>query len=135
MGKQEEQSGHSRGRAKYDPEMVARLLLAADGNLSEVARKLECSRTTIYRYVEEFDICKEAREDSREEFVDLAESELRKRVRAGDTSAIRFVLRCWGGKRGWREKQEVDITSKGDKVNQSSVILIPDNGLVQDGDE
>lgn len=116
------QSGHSRARAKYKPERVARLIMREDGNMTRVAEMLGCSRTTLYRYLNEYEEVAQARDDAREGFVDLAEKKLRDAVKEGDTGAIRFVLRCWGKKRGWTEKQEIDVTSGGQPINRKALM-------------
>jgi hypothetical protein len=102
----------SHSRARYEPERVAELILDCDGNLSEVARQLSCSRRTVHNYVNEHDICAEARDEAREGFVDLAEQSLRKLVQSGNFKAVRFALRCWGRERGWSEKVDLEVSGK-----------------------
>lgn len=130
----DEQSGRSRAgvRDQYNPERIAKAIMASNGNLTRAAKTIGCSRTTLYRYLEKFDQVAEAREEAREEFIDLAETKLRGLVNDGDFSAIRFVLRCWGKPRGWSEKQEIDLTSGDEKIS-GPIVYLPDNGRV-DGD-
>ena len=96
--------------------------------LSEIAANLNVSRATVYNWCKSDEGFAEAFEDSRERFIDLAESNLRKLVagvpniitdengnkvfdgwkeRPSETSII-FTLKTRGKKRGYVERQEVD---------------------------
>ena len=100
---------------------------ACGGILSDIAANFGVTRQTVYNWCEEDTEFKRALEDSRERFVDLAESNLRKLVagvpafekdETGETrcagwrerpseTAIIFTLKTRGKKRGYIERQEV----------------------------
>lgn len=100
---------------------------ACGGILSDIAANFSVTRQTVYNWCEANTEFKQALEDSRERFVDLAESNLRKLVagvpaiekdengekrfagwieRPSETAII-FTLKTRGKKRGYVERQEV----------------------------
>ena len=100
---------------------------ACGGILSDIAAHIGVERNTIYTWCNDDPEFKQALEDSRERFVDLAESNLRKLVagvpaiekdesgekrfagwieRPSETAII-FTLKTRGKKRGYVERQEV----------------------------
>ena len=100
---------------------------ACGGILSDIAANFGVARQSVYNWCEEDSRFKQALEDSRERFVDLAESNLRKLVagvpaiekdengekrfagwieRPSETAII-FTLKTRGKKRGYVERQEV----------------------------
>ena len=108
---------------------------ACGGILSDIAANFGVARLSVYNWCEEDSRFKQALEDSRERFVDLAESNLRKLVagvpaiekdengekrfagwieRPSETAII-FTLKTRGKKRGYVERQEVeaDVNLKG----------------------
>lgn len=100
---------------------------ACGGILSDIAANLGVERSTIYTWCNDDEQFAQALEDSRERFVDLAESNLRKllpafrpskRTRMAEKrfagwierpseTAIIFTLKTRGKKRGYVERQEV----------------------------
>ena len=109
-------------------EIFEQVANACGGVLSEIAANLNVSRATVYNWCKSDEGFAEAFEDSRERFIDLAESNLRKLVagvpniitdesgnkvfdgwkeRPSETSII-FTLKTRGKKRGYVERQEVD---------------------------
>lgn len=113
----------------------AKVANACGGILSDIAANFAVDRNTVYNWCEDDPEFKQALEDSRERFVDLAESNLRKLVagvpaiekdengekrfagwieRPSETAII-FTLKTRGKKRGYVERQEVeaDVNMKG----------------------
>ena len=56
-------------------------------------------------------------EEIQESLIDDAESELQKLIKDGNTAAILFFLKTKAKARGYIERQEQDITSKGEKIS------------------
>jgi len=69
--------------------------------VSEVAERLGCGRSTVYRYVNRYPSVYEALEDERGELLGIAEGGLFERVQKGDLKAIMFVLKTKGKDRGY----------------------------------
>ena len=120
---------------KPNPEVFRKVANACGGILSDIAANIGVERNTVYTWCKDDPDFSQALEDSRERFVDLAESNLRKLVagvpaietdengekrfagwieRPSETSII-FTLKTRGKKRGYVERQEVeaDVNMKG----------------------
>lgn len=116
-------------------EQFSHVANACGGILSDIAANFSVTRQTVYNWCEEDAEFKQALEDSRERFVDLAESNLRKLVagvpaiekdengekrfagwieRPSETAII-FTLKTRGKKRGYVERSEVaaDVNMQG----------------------
>jgi transposase-like protein len=86
---------------KYTEEQILEVISGTGGDISEIARRLGCARSTVYRYMDRYPSVAEAIEDEREELLDLAEEGLMKQVREHDLQAIIFVLKTKGKDRGY----------------------------------
>lgn len=91
---------------KYSAEQVIEAIKAANGNISQAAKNMGCSRRTIYNYVENYTTVARAVEDEREKWIDFAESQLQQLVREKDKTAIIFTLKTQGKGRGYVERHE-----------------------------
>lgn len=79
------------------------------GIVSTACKEIDISRQTHYRWQTEDEEYKRAVDDISEAAIDVAESELHKLIKKGDTTAIIFYLKTKGKKRGYIERQEVDV--------------------------
>lgn len=79
------------------------------GNVSAAANKLACSRRALYVWMNSDPELKQAREDAEESLLDMAEGKLYTAVKEGDMTAIIFTLKTKGKKRGYVERQEIEI--------------------------
>lgn len=79
------------------------------GIVSTACKEIPISRQTHYRWQTEDEEYKRAVDDISETAIDVAESELHKLIKKGDTTAIIFYLKTKGKKRGYIERQEVDV--------------------------
>ena len=91
---------------KFTVDEMELALTAANGFASTAARALECSGATVRSYIRRYPELQTVQEDATEKFLDLAESELMKKVEKGDFRAIAFVLKCKGKTRGYVERTE-----------------------------
>jgi len=108
---------------------------AKKGVLKSVATSFDVDRVTVYDWCKKYPEYQKAVEDSREVFLDVAETNLQtlvqgiaeyeeidgKKIFKGwrvppSESAIIFVLRTLGKKRGYVEKLEQDINATGNVV-------------------
>jgi hypothetical protein len=62
--------------SKYTAEEVANAILAAQGMITHAARKLGCTRKTVYNYIDRYVTVAEAVEDSRAKLGDQIETTL-----------------------------------------------------------
>ena len=91
----------------YNVDQVAEALRLSHGVVAEAARRLGCTRGTVFSYIERFAELKEVVKETREKTLDLAESELFKHITAGNMTAIIFYLKCQGKHRGYIERGEL----------------------------
>ena len=91
-----------RGRKpKFTQKEVIEALKSSGGIISLAARKLGCSRTTIYNYIHRYAKVREAYEEITETWLDIAEMKLFQKILEGDLRAITFYLRNKGASRGY----------------------------------
>jgi len=88
----------------------------SDGFVTNVSRKLGVSRTTVYKYFERYPEAKDLLEEVRETRLDEAEQQLFKAIRDGNMTATIFFLKTIGQKRGYIEKQKIEVDSGFDVV-------------------
>jgi hypothetical protein len=93
-------------RESFTVDQVAEALSAAGGVQADAARILNCSRSTLNGYVRRYPTLQELIIQTREETLDLAESQLIKKVKDGNMTAIIFYLKTQGKQRGYVEKGE-----------------------------
>ena len=93
--------------AKLTVDKVNVLIDEMMGNVSMVARTLNVSRTTLYRFIDSHPTVKQALSEAREKMIDNVESKLYSKALDGDTTAMIFFLKTQGKARGYVERQEV----------------------------
>lgn len=76
------------------------------GFVTEIAKKLKCSRTTVYALMEEYPLMKEARDDEKEATKDFAEGKLLQNIKKGKEISLLFFLKTQAKDRGYIERQE-----------------------------
>lgn len=79
------------------------------GVVTDACKIAECPRSTFYNWCKEDEEFKAAVAEIQEVSLDFAESQLFKRIKGEDTTAIIFYLKTKGKKRGFIEKQELDL--------------------------
>lgn len=78
------------------------------GNITFISNRLKVHRSTVYQSLTRFDLF-DLIEVERERILDLAESKLLSNIRAGKEVSILFCLKCLGKKRGWIDRQQIDV--------------------------
>lgn len=79
-----------------------------NGNISQACKAINISRQTFYAWSEDEDFKIKA-ENVKESLLDLAESKLMENINNNENVAIIFYLKTKGKKRGYIEKQEVEV--------------------------
>jgi hypothetical protein len=87
----------------FKPEQVEAAMRAADGNLSETARKLKCTRTTVQNYIDRYPALKKVQAEISEIDLDFAERKLKEHIRKGSERMLQFMLSTKGRRRGYTE--------------------------------
>ena len=60
--------------------------------------------------------------------LDFAESQLHKQIQSNSTAATIFYLKTQGKKRGYIEKQEIDLTSGNEQINKIEIEIVKSKG-------
>lgn len=100
---------------------------AADGNVSEIIRRFGISRGTFNRKLDEWPEAKDLLAETREAFVDLAESHLRELVEQNNVPAVIFTLKTQGKRRGYIESY--DPNRDGDATALDKRFFLPAVGI------
>jgi hypothetical protein len=81
------------------------------GVVTSACKSVGVGRTTHYLWVDTDPEYKAAVEELSGVAIDFAESQLHKQIKEGNSTATIFFLKTKGKKRGYVERQEVDVSS------------------------
>ncbi|QDP49439.1 MAG: hypothetical protein Unbinned2716contig1000_20 [Prokaryotic dsDNA virus sp.] len=101
---------------RFTPEKIADALRKNAGLISLTATALNCTRKTIYNYIEKFPELQEVLEDIRESMDDIAEAALLKNIKEGSTQEILYYHKRRLGHRGYGDNKQIDITSNNEPI-------------------
>ena len=87
------------------------------GVVSSAARIVGIERKTHYNWLETDEAYKLAVKSIEDVAIDFAESQLHKQIKKGSTPATVFHLKTKGKRRGYIEKQELDINAEIKPIN------------------
>ena len=88
-------------------------LISLKNNLGHISNACEAAnihRQTYYSWIEKDKEFKDKCDDVKEGLVDLAESKLFENINNNDNTCILFFLKCKGKSRGYRERQEIELS-------------------------
>ena len=88
-----------------------------NGNISESCQSANIGRQTYYDWIDKDEKFKQDTEDTKESLIDLAESKLMENINGNDNTSIIFFLKTKGKKRGYVEKQEVELIKPIDEID------------------
>lgn len=86
------------------------------GVVTSACKLVGIDRTTHYDWYNGDENYKEAVDSIADIALDFVESQLHSRIKEGSDTATIFFLKCKGKKRGYVEKQEIDLNSNVIKV-------------------
>jgi len=84
------------------------------GIVTSACKNVGCSRETFYKYCKDDADFKARVKDIENIALDFAESKLHKQIASGNSTSTIFYLKTKGKKRGYIEKNEIDLTTKRD---------------------
>ena len=87
------------------------------GNISEGCKAINISRQTYYRWIDDDQDFESKYQNVSESLLDLAENRLLEKINDYDTTSIIFFLKTKGRKRGYQEKQELELTKPISEIN------------------
>jgi hypothetical protein len=103
-------------RTQTNKEKMLDALELSLGIVTEACVKCGLSRTQHYKWYNEDEEYRKAVDSLDSKFIDFAETHLKKQIENGSTQATTFFLRTRGRKRGYNEKQEIDLTSGNEPI-------------------
>lgn len=89
------------------------------GIVTTACKQVGIHRSTHYEWYKTDDKYKQEVDDISDVTLDFAESQLHKQINEGNTSATIFFLKTKGKKRGYIEKNEIEIIN--DEIDLSSI--------------
>ena len=95
---------------------IIEALINSLGVVSTACKIVGIGRTTFYDWLKDDKDFKKEVEDIQNVALDFAESELFKQIQNGNTSATIFYLKTKGKKRGYYEKQQLDMTTDDEPI-------------------
>jgi hypothetical protein len=103
-------------RTQVSKETLLEALEVSLGIVTEACDKSGLSRTQHYKWYKEDEEYRKAVDSIDSKFIDFAETHLKKQIENGSTQATTFFLRTRGRRRGYNEKQEIDLTSGDERI-------------------
>ncbi len=96
----------------WTEEEIVKAVRGSGGFVTEIARRIGCTRATIYKYKRQYKAIADAIFEEKEHLLDTAESELLKKIKSGNMTGIIFYLKTQGYKRGYGDRTKLDIDGK-----------------------
>lgn len=103
-------------RTQLNKQKLIEALEASLGIVTEACDKAQLSRTQHYKWYKEDIKYRYAVDSIENKFIDFAETHLKNQIASGSVQATTFFLRTRGRKRGYAEKQDIDITSGNEPI-------------------
>lgn len=105
-------------------EDVVEALRASGGFLAPAAKMLGLSYKNLYQRVRNNVELQEVIEEFRESFLDIAETQLVKKMAAGDLNAIKYYLEHQGKSRGYTNKAQIEVSGPGGEPLKQQVMQV-----------
>ncbi len=96
---------------RVSTERIIECLRETDGLISQAAKRVPCSPTTIRTRARQVQAVQRTIDDCRDELIDYGELALRAAILGGEPWAVALVLKTLGKNRGYVERQEVSGTN------------------------
>jgi hypothetical protein len=110
-------------------EQLLQALTKSLGIVSTACASVGMSRTTYYKYYNDDEQFKIQVDDISDIAIDFAESQLFELIKGGNITAVIFYLKTKGKKRGYVEKQELDLGNN--FPNNITVEFVSPDGTVR----
>jgi len=106
MAKKEKKPNKQEQQIQHNKKALLEALEKSLGVVTTACKSVGLDRATFYRYYHADEAFRQAVDDIENVALDFSESNLHKRIAAGDTTAIIFHLKTKGKKRGYVERIE-----------------------------
>ena len=92
---------------RFKAEQFLEAIPGSGGFVTTIAKRVGCSRKTVYAGIANYPTVKQAVQDEKDALKDMAENELLRQIKEGNTTATIFFLKTQGKNRGYVERQEL----------------------------
>lgn len=113
MDKPDKKAFHFRTTLKINQQRMLEAMTKSLGVVTVAAQQAGISRDTHYRWMREDEQYRSDIKALEDVTLDFAESQLHKQMKNGSTAATIFFLKTRAQHRGYIERQQIDVTSKG----------------------
>jgi hypothetical protein len=100
--------GRGRKAINYKVETILKAISNSFGILDTVAKRLRCACSTAQKYIDKYEVTKEAFQEERTRILDLAESSAVKLLKLCDPGTVKYILNTKGRERGYGEHIQID---------------------------
>ena len=90
----------------FKAEQFIDAIAGSGGFITTIAKRVGCSRNTVYAGMKRYPTVKQAIADEKDAIKDMAENQLLKQIKEGNTTAAIFYLKTQAKDRGYVERQE-----------------------------
>jgi|TARA_R100000084_G_C4652093_1_gene150427 hypothetical protein len=97
-------------------ESILKALESSLGVVTVACKSVNVPRSTFYKWLKEDEEFAKQVRDIENIALDFAESQLHSQIKDGSTSATIFYLKTKGKRRGYIERQEMDISSDNEPI-------------------
>lgn len=99
-------------KSKKEKEAFLEIFESAGCNISVSCQKAKINRDTYYSWYDKDEWFRNKIEMLKESLLDFAESQLMKNIKVGKETSLIFFLKTKGKKRGYIERQELDLNGE-----------------------
>ena len=113
---------------KYAPATVIEALIRCNGVLSQTARHLDVSVSTVKRYMQKYPVIQEHYDEYNQVLVELAKNALKENLVSEnpDPALIKFTLERQGKSEGWKKESPQAAKLPNTTINADKVINVSD---------
>jgi len=94
----------------YTAQKFLNAIPGSGGFITTIADRVGCTRQTVYNGMKRYPTVKQAILDEKDQLKDMAENELLRQIKDGNTTATIFYLKTQAKDRGYVERQEHKVT-------------------------
>jgi ACT domain-containing protein len=105
------------------------------GIVSTACTKVNVSRSSFYKWYKEDEVFRKKVDEIDSVKLDFVESQLFKNIQNLKEKSIIFYLQHKGHKRGYIQKQNINLTSNEEKINKIEIEIVKPTGNSSPGEE
>jgi len=111
----------NKGKYKFTYSEMAKALVKANGIRTLAAKMLGCDYHTVTNYIKKSKLLKKVIWEIKNNVLDTCENKVLEAINRGDMDAVWRYLKYHGRKRGYTDKQEIDIKIDVTKLSDEEI--------------